>query len=137
MDINRGRRISKSLSAGALPELPPSSPPKKHRLSAVVRRTLQKLPAKRDMHNIVATIARKKYLVERSKKLKARLRDRPYDRRALAEYADILYEQEDYISACKVIDRAIICGEDSGFMFITLGKCYYKRWMVHRKQKGM
>ena len=136
MEVNRRRIISKSHTLGAIPEAVVASPPKMNRLSGIDRRTLQKLPAKEEMQNVVAVIARKKYLMERSKKLKARLRDRPYDKRALAEYADILYEQQDYISACKVIDRAIICGEDSCFMFITLGKCYFKRWMAHKNQKG-
>ena len=44
---------------------------------------------------------------ERGKKLKARLRERPFDARALMDYADLLYDEEDFMSARKVYQRAI------------------------------
>jgi Flp pilus assembly protein TadD len=71
---------------------------------------------------------RKLYLKDRSAKLRGRLKYRPTDQRALQEYASVLYEQENYITATKVIKRVLATGDTSGDWYLKLGKCYFRRW---------
>lgn len=71
---------------------------------------------------------RKVYLKERGAKLRGRLKDRPTDQRALQEYGAILYEQEDYLTAPKVIKRILASGDTAGDWYLKLGKCYFRRW---------
>mmetsp|Transcript_3827 Transcript_3827/g.5954 ORF Transcript_3827/g.5954 Transcript_3827/m.5954 type:complete len:1046 (+) Transcript_3827:145-3282(+) len=75
---------------------------------------------------------RKQYLEKRAQRLKERLKDRPYDRRALTEYADVLYEQKNYLIAQKIIKRALGCGDFSGSWYLRLGKCSFRRWLVYK-----
>ena len=79
---------------------------------------------------------RKKYLEKRSKRLKARLQDRPFDQRALAEYSEVLYEQENFVLAQKVIRRLLNVGDNSGYWHLKLGKCCYRRWLLYRTVYG-
>lgn len=79
---------------------------------------------------------RSKYLEGRARKLKSRLQDRPYDVRALREYSEVLYEQQNFILAQKVIRRLIAAGDDSGHWHLKLGKCSYRRWMVYLSSQG-
>jgi hypothetical protein len=71
---------------------------------------------------------RKVYLKDRAAKLRGRLKDRPFDQRALQEYGSILYEQENYITAPKVIKRILATGDTAGDWYLKLGKCYFRRW---------
>lgn len=71
---------------------------------------------------------RKLYLKERGAKLRGRLKDRPTDQRALQEYGAILYEEENYMTAPKVIRRILASGDVSGDWYLKLGKCYFRRW---------
>lgn len=79
---------------------------------------------------------RKIYLKERAAKLRGRLKDRPTDQRALQEYGEILYEQEDYLTAPKVIKRILASGDTAGDWYLKLGKCYFRRWARSGKTKG-
>ena len=79
---------------------------------------------------------RRVYLKERGAKLRGRLKDRPTDQRALQEYGAILYEQEDYLTAPKVIKRILASGDTAGDWYLKLGKCYFRRWARMGKTKG-
>jgi hypothetical protein len=79
---------------------------------------------------------RKVYLKERGAKLRGRLKDRPTDQRALQEYGAVLYEQENYITAPKVIKRILATGDTSGDWYLKLGKCYFRRWARVGNIKG-
>jgi hypothetical protein len=79
---------------------------------------------------------RKKYLAGRARKLKQRLQDRPFDVRALTEYSEVLYEQQNFGVAQKVIRRLIAAGDNSGHWHLKLGKCYYRRWLEYRSARG-
>jgi hypothetical protein len=80
---------------------------------------------------------RKMYLKVRAAKLRGRLKDRPTDQRALQEYGSILYEQENYMTAPKVIKRILATGDTSGDWYLKLGKCYFRRWARLRNLVGM
>ena len=80
---------------------------------------------------------RKIYLKERAAKLRGRLKDRPTDQRALQEYAAVLYEQENYQTAPKVIRRVLATGDTSGEWYLKLGKCYFRRWAKIGNKQGI
>lgn len=75
---------------------------------------------------------RRKHLEKRARKLKSRIEDRPTDQRALTEYSEVLYEQQNYILAQKMIRRLLELGDNSGYWHLKLGKCCYRRWLVYR-----
>jgi hypothetical protein len=79
---------------------------------------------------------RKVYLKDRGAKLRGRLKDRPTDQRALQEYGAIFYEQEDYVTAPKVIKRILATGDTAGDWYLKLGKCYFRRWARVGNVKG-
>lgn len=79
---------------------------------------------------------RRQYLIKRSNRLRKRLVDRPYDQSALQEYAAVLYEQQNFIVAAKVIKRVMDTGDKSGHWYLKLGKCFFRRWLIYYSKNG-
>lgn len=79
---------------------------------------------------------RSKYLEERAKKLRKRLADRPFDERALVEYAEVTYEQKNFLVSQKIIKRVIAVGDCSGYWYLRLGKCCFRRWLIYALPSG-
>ena len=77
-----------------------------------------------------------KDMEKKAKHLKARLKDRPYDYRALTDLSIALFELKDYVNAAKVIKRIFLIGENSGKFHLLLGKCYFHQWCEHRSRKS-
>ena len=83
------------------------------------------------------TFLRFKYLQEREKQLRKRLIQRPFDQRALIEYAEVTYEQKNFLVSCKIIKRIIAIGETSGYWYLKLGKCCFRRWLIYALPAGL
>eukprot|EP01041_Mallomonas_annulata_P005869 gene5869-11856_t len=70
----------------------------------------------------------------KSRSLRLRLKERPYDRRALTQLSELLYQQKDYVTAAHMIKRAMACGEDAGSLHIKLARCYLYQWYIDGKR---
>jgi hypothetical protein len=79
---------------------------------------------------------RKQYLETRAKKLRKRLEIRPFDERALVEFAEVTYEQKNFLVSQKIIRRVMAIGEPSGYWYLKLGKCCFRRWLVYAQPNG-
>jgi hypothetical protein len=79
---------------------------------------------------------RNKYLENRAKKLRKRLADRPFDERALVEYAEVSYEQKNFLVSQKIIRRVLATGDCSGYWYLKLGKCCFRRWLIYAQANG-
>jgi hypothetical protein len=79
---------------------------------------------------------RNKYLETRAKKLRKRLADRPFDERALVEYAEVSYEQKNFLVSQKIIRRVLATGDCSGYWYLKLGKCCFRRWLIYANASG-
>lgn len=87
-------------------------------------------------HSSNEIFLRNKYLENRAKKLRRRLADRPFDERALVEYAEVTYEQKNFLVAQKIIRRVLATGDCSGYWHLKLGKCCFRRWLIYAQANG-
>jgi hypothetical protein len=79
---------------------------------------------------------RQQYLETRAKKLRKRLEMRPFDERALVEFAEVTYEQKNFLVSQKIIRRVMATGEPSGYWYLKLGKCCFRRWLIYGQANG-